>query len=311
MTEASLKKVGILVGSEKEWPDAFIAAVNGRDAGVTAEFVKLGGTSMDEAVPYDVIIDRVSQDIPYYRAYAKYAVVQGAYVINNPFIWSADSKFFGAALIRELGMNSPRTIVLPNKEINQDVSVDSFRNLIYPMDWEGIVNYVGVPAIFKDIYGGGRPAVYRVHNIDELIQRYDESDTRTMLLQQIITSNIHIHAFVIGQQDVLLLRFSRPDDGYLPEAITAEDPHYAELKQAALGLTRAYKYDVNMVEFVIDAQNEIFVINSTNPTPLINSSLMGESHFNQLVEMMADMAITRANNPPPMDSLLTLLPADE
>ena len=51
--------------------------------GVTAEFVKIGGIRMDEPKKYDVIIDRISQDIPFYRAYLKNAVLGGAIVIGS------------------------------------------------------------------------------------------------------------------------------------------------------------------------------------------------------------------------------------
>ena len=40
-----------------------------RDAGVTAEFVKVGAVRMDEPSRYDVIIDRISHEVPYYRVY--------------------------------------------------------------------------------------------------------------------------------------------------------------------------------------------------------------------------------------------------
>src|SRR6266705_354667 len=79
-------KVGLIVGREWSFPPAFIEEVNRRNEGVIAEFVKLGGTRMDEPSPYAVIIDRISQEVPYYRLYLKYAVLQGVTVVNNPFM---------------------------------------------------------------------------------------------------------------------------------------------------------------------------------------------------------------------------------
>ena len=128
-------KVGLLVGQEWSFPPAFIGEVNNRDVGVSAEFVKLGGTKMDEPNPYAVIIDRISHEIPYYRSYLKNAVLQGVSVINNPFMWTADDKYFEASLANRLGIASPKTIVLPNKDyIPGIVHPDSLRNLISPMD---------------------------------------------------------------------------------------------------------------------------------------------------------------------------------
>src|SRR5262244_2217567 len=107
-------KVGLLVGREWSFPPAFIDEVNRRDEGVVAEYVKLGGTRMHEPCPYAVLIDRISHEVPYYRSYLKNAVLQGATVINNPFMWTADDKFFGASLCTKLGLAHPKTLALPN-----------------------------------------------------------------------------------------------------------------------------------------------------------------------------------------------------
>src|SRR5690349_13485970 len=168
-TQAPLK-IGLFVGREWSWPPAFIDEVNRRDEGVIAEYVKLGGTQMNEPNPYRVIVDRISHEVPYYRAYLKNAALQGVKVINDPFMWSADGKFFGASLADRVGVASPKTIVLPNKEyVPGIVPSESLRNLMYPMDWSFITNYVGMPCVLKDAHGGGWRDVYIVHSQDELI----------------------------------------------------------------------------------------------------------------------------------------------
>ena len=169
-------KVGLLVGREWSFPPKFIEEVNSRDEGVTAEYVKLGGTRADEPVPYAVIVDRISHEVPYYRSYLKHAVLQGVAVVNNPFMWTADDKFFGAALCEKLGIASPRTVVLPNKEYVPGIIHDeSLRNLDYPMDWQKIVDYIGMPCVLKDAHGGGWKDVFICHNMDDLIYYYNHT----------------------------------------------------------------------------------------------------------------------------------------
>ena len=107
-----IHRIGLVVGREWSFPPAFIDEVNGRDTGVVAEFASIGGTHHDEPVPYDVLVDRISHEVPMYRSYLKHAVLQGRTVVNNPFMWSADDKFFGASLITQLGVASPRTVLL-------------------------------------------------------------------------------------------------------------------------------------------------------------------------------------------------------
>ena len=292
------RKIGLIIGQEWDWPEAFMEAVNESDVNATAELVKLGGTFMNESCDYDVIIDRISHEIPYYRAYLKYASIQGAYIINNPYTWSADSKFSSTALVNRLGLNSPRTVVLPNKQVERDVTPNAFRNLSYPMDWQAIIDYVGVPAIFKDNHASGRRGVHRVHNVDELIQRYDESSTRTKILQQIIESDEHVHCFVIGQEKVLSLRYSLENGRYQQDILDNDGELGQQLSESALRITRAYQYDVNMVEFVIK-DNVAYVINGTYPTPDIDLTLMTKDQFQWLVAETASLAIERAKRPLP------------
>lgn len=295
MNSDAIKKIGLLIGDERDWPETVINAINQHD-GYAASLVKLGATFMDAPVDYDLIIDRISHEIPYYRAFLKYAVTRGVYVIDNPFTWSADSRFFSIALVNKLGLTSPRTAVLPNKDVAMDSKPGSFRNLEYPMKWKEIIDYVGVPAIFKDIHSGGRPPVHRVTNVDELLQRYDESGTRTTILQQIIESDIHIHCFVFGREHVLALRYSRKDGRYLPESIPQNDPTGQKLCKDARQITQAYKYDINMVEFVIQ-NGSTYVINGTNPAPVIDHHLMTDDQFNWCVQQSVNVALERAERP--------------
>ena len=301
----SAKKIGLIIGQEWEWPEAFMQAVNDSKTNMTAELVQLGGTFMEDPCEYAVIIDRISHEIPYYHAYLKYASIQGTYVINNPYVLSADSKFSSIALVNRLGFKSPKTVVLPNKQVEKDVTPSSFRNLKYPMDWQAIIDYVGVPAIFKDNLASGRRGVHRVHNVDELIQRYDESSTRTKILQQIIESDEHIHCFVIGQEKVLALRYSLKHGRYKQNNLKNDSELGQKLTETALRITRSYQYDINMVEFVIK-DGEAYVINGTYPTPDIDQTLMTEEQFQWLVTETVELAISRAKRPLAQTGILNL-----
>src|SRR5438034_864483 len=155
--------VGLVVGREWSFPPKFIEEVNGRDRGVVAEYAKLGAERMDAPSAYAVIIDRISHEVPFYRTYMKHAVLQGVAVVNNPFMWSADDKFFGATLATRLGVASPKTVVLPNKEYIPGIShAESLRNLVFPLDWDAVLRHIGLPCILKDAHGGGWKDVYAI-----------------------------------------------------------------------------------------------------------------------------------------------------
>ena len=208
-------KVGLMVGREWSFPPAFIEEVNRRDAGVEAEFVRLGGTQMNEPNPYAVIIDRISHEVPYYRAYLKNAVLQGTTVINNPFMWSADDKFFEASLADKLGVASPKTFVLPNKEyIPGIVHGESLRNLVYPLDWDAILDYIGLPCVLKDAHGGGWKEVYICHTREDIWNSYNQSGLLTMVLQEFIHWEHYVRCMCLGQKDVLPMKYDPRERRY-------------------------------------------------------------------------------------------------
>ncbi len=290
-------KVGLLVGREWSFPPAFIETVNGRDEGVTAEYVKLGGTSMDEPNPYAVIIDRISHEVPYYRSYLKSAVLQGVTVINNPFMWTADDKFFEATLATKLGVASPKTIVLPNKDyVPGIVHPDSLRNLISPLDWQSIVDHVGLPCVLKDAHGGGWKEVYVCYSIDELIYNYDQTGLLTMVLQEFIEWDHYIRCMCLGQKDILPIKYNPHERRYYVE----HDHMTPELGQRviddSLKLVRALGYDMNTVEWAV-RDGVPYAIDFMNPAPDMDVNSLTPFYFDWVIEHMADMAIDLAKNP--------------
>src|SRR3954464_6562588 len=143
--ENSMKKIGILFGQENSFPWAFIDRVNQKTGGkeIVAEAVRIDKVIQGEPCGYDVIIDRISQDVPFYRAFLKNAALTGTAVVNNPFWWSADEKFFNNCLMTKVGVPVPKTVILPSYEMPTDTKAESFANLAYPLDWDGIFDYVG------------------------------------------------------------------------------------------------------------------------------------------------------------------------
>src|SRR6201999_4680695 len=126
---------------------------------ITAESLQVGGVREAGPSGYAVIVDRISHDIPFYRSFLKNAVLTGTQVINNPFWWSADDKFFNYALASNLGVAVPKTVLLPHKKFPPQINERSLRNLQFPLDWDGIFDYVGFPAFLKPHDGGGWRAV--------------------------------------------------------------------------------------------------------------------------------------------------------
>ncbi len=292
-------KVGLLVGREWSFPPAFIEEVNRRDEGVVAEYVKLGGTRMDEPCPYAVIIDRISHEVPYYRSYLKNAVLQGATVVNNPFMWTADDKFFEASLATRLGVASPKTVVLPNKEyVPGIVPTESLRNLIYPLDWQGIVDYVGLPCVLKDAHGGGWKEVYICHSLEELIHNYDQSGLLTMIVQEFIEWEHYVRCLCIGQEEVLPIKYDPRERKYHVEHEHLSPELGRRIVEDSLKLVRALGYDMNSVEWAI-RDGVPYAVDFMNPAPDMDIYSLTPFYFEWAVKHMADMAIRLAKEPRP------------
>ena len=65
-----MKTIGVLFGMENSFPGSLVEHINARALdGIRAEFVETGAVRLDKAPRYSVIVDRISHDIPFFRAY--------------------------------------------------------------------------------------------------------------------------------------------------------------------------------------------------------------------------------------------------
>ena len=178
-----------------------------KTGGISAEFVQVGGVRLDKPPAYAVIVDRISHDIPFYRAFLKHAALFGTAIINNPFWWSADDKFFNYSLAAKLGVAVPPTVILPHKKYPEGTTDRSMRNLEYPLDWDGVFEYVGFPAFLKPVDGGGWRDVHHVHNPEEFFHAYDQSRDLCMTLQGAVKFDEYFRCYVIGQEKVHIMPY--------------------------------------------------------------------------------------------------------
>jgi hypothetical protein len=270
------------------------------DAGVTAEYVKIGGVKLDEPCEYRLILDRISHEIPFYRSYLKNAVLNGAIVVNNPFWWSADDKFFGYALAGKLGLAVPKTVLLPQKAYKQGVTDASLRNLEFPLEWDAIIEHVGgLPAILKPHDGGGWKDVYKVHSKEELWHDYDRTGTLAMTLQEFIDFELYVRCYCVARKEVLVMPYDPHNRRYLPRA---EHPLPQELEDRIIRdtilINEALGYDFNTVEFAI-RDGVPYAIDFTNPAPDADIWSVSEPYHNWVTDAVARMLVDYARNSQP------------
>jgi len=291
--------VGLLCGREYAFPPAFLAKVNqlGKKDGVGAEFVKLGGTRMAEPARYRLIVDRISHEVEYYRGYLKHAVLQGTYVINNPFWWAADDKYFNYSVAAKLGIAIPKTVLLPQKGYPKDVDItsESLHNLEYPIDWDSMLDYVGRPAILKPYSGGGWKHVYKVHNKQELIEAFDKTSPYCMTLQEFIDFDRYVRCFTFGKSDIVPVHYDPKERRYLVDHDYLTPTLGARIVKDAQTINQALGYEMNTIEFAIKGDVP-YAIDFLNPAPDFERDRITEFYFEMVVDKMARLVIDRALN---------------
>jgi hypothetical protein len=295
-------RIGLMVGREYSFPPAFVQRVNeiGAPHGIAAEMVTLGGTKIDEPARYRVIGDRISHEVEYYRGALKHAVLQGTYVINNPFWWTADDKFFNYSVMAKLGCAIPKTVLLPQKgyPLDVDLTPESLRNLQYPMDWDALLDYVGRPAILKPYSGGGWKHVYKVHDKKELLQAYDGTAPYCMTLQEFIDFDLYVRCFTFGKTDITPVKYDPRERRYLVEHAYLSPELGARVVRDAQTINQALGYEMNTIEFAV-RDGVPYAIDYLNPAPDFERDRITPFYFSHVVEKMAALVVERAQNNDP------------
>lgn len=302
-----MKKIGVLFGQERSFPMAFVERVNEKKIpGIMAETVRIDKVMQGVASEYAVIIDRISQDVPFYRAYLKNAAICGTAVINNPFWWSADEKFFNNCLATKINVPVPKTVILPSRELPSDTSDQSFSNLSFPLDWESIFNYVGFPAYMKPFAGGGWKNVYRLESKDDFFEKHGETGQLVMLLQEEIVFEEYYRCYCIGGKHVRIMSYEPRNPHHLRYAadFAPSEEKLKMMEDIVLRINAYLGYDFNTVELAL--RNGVpYAIDFCNPAPDADIKSVGQANFDWVVETAANYAIEKANAQVPGQDNLT------
>jgi len=279
-------KIGLLVGMEDTFPAALLERLQDMGDDVIAEMVTLGGTDFDEACPYDVILDRISHEVGYYRAYARHARLSGTRVINDPFLVGSDDRFFDASFARRLGVKVPKAVLLPQKSYPETVSPASLRNLTWPVPFDRHFEFVGAPALLRSCSSRGLRHATRVTSYDELMAAYDRTGTDTMMLQEAVPWSRYVRCVVIGGDRVIVARYDPEYRQYLEDADYLEPELEERIVRDASAVASGLGYGVCAVEFAI-AGDEPFAVEFLNPAPDFERSILTPYWFDKVVEASA------------------------
>jgi glutathione synthase/RimK-type ligase-like ATP-grasp enzyme len=293
-----MKKIGILFGQERTFPQAFIERVNSKQlAGIQAEAVRIDKVMQGEPTDYSVILDRISQDVPFYRAYLKNAALTGTAVVNNPFWWSADEKFFNNCLATKINVPVPKTVILPSRDLPMDTTEQSYSNLAYPLDWDNIFKYIGFPAYMKPFAGGGWKNVYKLNSMADFFDKYAETAQLVMLLQEEIVFEEYYRCYCIGGKYVRIMPYEPRNPHHLRYVANfkPDGEKLQEMENIVLRINKYLGYDFNTVELAL-RDGVPYAIDFCNPAPDADRNSVGEENFAWVVETAANFAIEKAQS---------------
>jgi hypothetical protein len=300
---AATKKIGLLFGVEDSFPWALVDAIGARGGGeIVAEAVSISALRDTQSFEYALILDRISHEVPFYRTFLKVAAARGVQIVNNPFWWSADDKYFGNIVADAVGVATPRTMLLPHKHRPPNTEAASYRNMRF-VDWNAVFEYLGFPIFLKPAYGGGWKDVYKVEDPGAFFKAYDSSRDLVMMAQEAIAFESYFRIYAIGRERVHLMRYdpSQPfERRYVRDAPPLEPALAERLRRDALALSVALGYDMNTVELAVRGGIP-YAIDFTNPAPDADRYSIGDDNFDWIVTNMADVLVERVRNPRPFE----------
>ncbi|MGH2411283.1 MAG: hypothetical protein ACRDGS_13075, partial [Chloroflexota bacterium] len=160
------------------------------------------------------------------------------------------------------------------------------------IDWESIVQYLGMPVVIKPAVGGGSKSVSVVHTTDQLVEAYRRSGSLSMIAQECIQYENYSRCWVIGREKVRISGY----DYVKPRAERYRMDHRLSddvmdlMTHQCLVLARILGYDMDTVEWAI-RDDVPYAIDFLNPAPDCDPPSVGPENFEWVVEEVADLAI--------------------
>ncbi|MHC4576647.1 MAG: ATP-grasp domain-containing protein [Planctomycetota bacterium] len=297
-----MRRIGLLFGMERDFPGALAGEINRRAGGeVTCEPIHIGALRLDQPPPYDLVLDRISHEVPFYRTFLKQCCISGIQVINNPFWFAADDKYFGNLVASRCGVAVPKTILLPHKDHPPNTGGDSYSNLRFPIEWGQVFEYLGFPIFLKPSAGGGWKHVYRCTGPEEFFAAYEKTGDLCMMAQEEIAFTEYFRCYGLGRERVHVMRYDPKapfHERYVRHGTPVDPDLHARIERDVLALCQALGYDFNTAEFAV-REGVPYAIDFTNPCPDAAPQSVGDANFAWVLGNAADFLIERARNPEP------------
>ncbi len=293
-----MKKIGFLTGLDSELTFDLMENINSKGlTNIKAELIKTGGLTLNQKFDYNLILDRVSHDVPYFISYLKAASEQGVKILNYEVINSPEDYYLLYYKLDKLKINIPRTVILPSKNHPAGTNAEFMKNFIYPLNWEEIFDYVGFPAYIKPNRYNIFAKSHIIYNPREFFSIYDLTGSEVMLLQEFIKYDEYYRIYNIGKNQQRIMKYDpnlqlkfRFEDGIAKIDKTLEKI----IKTTALKINNAFKVEFNAIEIAIKDGVPYFT-EFINIDPYSSMDILKPDNYNWLLENLADYLIESVN----------------
>jgi hypothetical protein len=272
--------IGLLLGTEEDWPRAFEELVHrlgavrhpdGTPHTLRTERLTIEPFELCYRPRYDLVIDRLAYWYYHPREWLKkVALMDDVYLLNSPFTFQSMEKHAAYCAMLRLGLKVPDTWLVPPKEPLDNARwayTSSKYNQAFDLD--GIAERVGYPLFMKPFDGGAWVGVSRITDAAALHKAYDESGQRLMHLQASVEGyDSFARSLTIGAE-TMVMKF-RPELPMHDRYEVAYDflPPSAGLEVLAISklINAFFRWEFNSCESLVVGE-EVHPIDYANACP--------------------------------------------
>jgi hypothetical protein len=278
VADRSRHLIGLLLGAEEDWPQAFEAllqrvgpvSLEGHEHEFGSRRLTIEPFDLNDPVRVGLVIDRLAYWYYHPREWLKKAALMNdTYLLNSPFTFQAMEKHSAYCAMLRLGLKIPRTVLVPYKNPVDNVRWP-YTSAKYnrPFDLDAIADDLGYPLYMKPFDGGGWRGVSRINNPDDLHRAYDESGEMLMHLQATVEYDKFARALSIGAE-TMVMDF-RPDEPMHNRYAVSHDFLGPSAGHQAVAISRIvnafFGWEFNSCEMLVKG-DDVYPIDYANACP--------------------------------------------
>ena len=296
-----MKTIGFLFGNEKNFSQNVINKINQNNKEIVAKPVIVdivNNFSKITDIEYDVIFDRFSNAVPFYRSAMRFFATSGVKVVTSAYSPKIEDELTILSLLKAHKINVPKLAIIPSKNLPQGVQGGDMQNLKYPLNWDYMFDRIGFPANIKSNNSNDLFDTYRIYNSQDFFFIYDMSDTKTLLYQEYIEANQNIRVFVVGNNKTYLNYelHKAPKDRYSIYEEYVENKIEKSINDTIKTIKSLFNLDMFIIDIAINEKDKLYLLNISLFSMDLDTTYFPAEIYNWLLNNTAEMLVAMSND---------------